>query len=140
MELVIFDTEQKYDEDFLEYLRKYIILNIIGNINKKKLISSEIYINQYTDITTIFKKYISSYDVVVSGASNIVYRIYNNKIVFNIDSTAIFPGTSAKLNDLCKLINYGNLVVQGYPIFTDTFEYFEKNIDDYYDNFINGGF
>lgn len=140
MKLTLFDTENKYSDDFLDFINRYIIIKIISSINTRKIQPIEEYINQYSDIPTLFKKYISVNEVIISGAYNIIYSRINNKIVFEIDPTQIYSGTSAKLNELCKLINYGNLVVKGYPIFTKAFDYFKDNIDNYYDNYMQGGF
>lgn len=38
-----------------------------------------------------------------------------------------------RLLDACKLINYGNLEIPGYPIFSKVFEYFADNLPTYID-------
>jgi hypothetical protein len=41
-----------------------------------------------------------------------------------------------RIETLCRLINYGNSSVKGYPIFTDTFNQVALNIKLYVDEYL----
>ena len=121
------DINTKYGLEFVLYIIKKLQEYIIGNINDKKLVFIEEYINQ--NYKSIYRKHISARDVLVSGAMNLTYQIYANKFTVEIDSKQILYGTNAKLYDICKLINFGVLGIGSYPILTESFDYFKDNLD-----------
>ena len=121
------DINTKYGLEFVLYIIKKLQEYIIGNINDKKLVFIEEYINQ--NYKSIYRKHISARDVLVSGAMNLTYQIYANKFTVEIDSKQILYGTNAKLYDICKIINFGVLGMGSYPILTESFDYFKDNLD-----------
>ena len=128
------DINTKYGLEFVLYIIKKLQEYIIGNINDKKLVFIEEYINQ--NYKSIYRKHISARDVLVSSAMNLTYQIYANKFTVEIDSKQILYGTNAKLYDICKLINFGVLGIGSYPILTDSFDYFKDNLDYMYEYYI----
>ena len=128
------EINRKYGLKFVLYIIKKLQKYIIGNINVKKLIFIEAYINLM--YTSQLRKYISAKDVIISGVMNITYTIYPHKFVIEIDSNQILYGTDAKLCDLCKLINYGVLGVSAYPIFTESFDYFKENLNVLFEQYL----
>ena len=128
------DINTKYGLEFVLYIIKKLQEYIIGNINDKKLVFIEEYINQ--NYKSIYRKHISARDVLVSSAMNMTYQIYANKFTVEIDSKQILYGTNAKLYDICKLINFGVLGIGSYPILTESFDYFKDNLDYMYEYYI----
>ena len=128
------DINTKYGLEFVLYIIKKLQEYIIGNINDKKLVFIEEYINQ--NYKSIYRKHISARDVLVSSAMNLTYQIYANKFTVEIDSKQILYGTNAKLYDICKLINFGVLGIGSYPILTESFDYFRDNLDYMYEYYI----
>lgn len=128
------DINTKYGLEFVLYIIKKLQEYIIGNINDKKLVFIEEYINQ--NYKSIYRKHISARDVLVSGAMNLTYQIYANKFTVEIDSKQILYGTNAKLYDICKLINFGVLGIGSYPILTESFDYFRDNLAYMYEYYI----
>ena len=128
------DINAKYGLEFVLYIIKKLQEYIIGNINDKKLVFIEEYINQ--NYKSIYRKHISARDVLVSSAMNLTYQIYANKFTVEIDSKQILYGTNAKLYDICKLINFGVLGIGSYPILTESFDYFRDNLDYMYEYYI----
>ena len=128
------DINTKYGLEFVLYIIKKLQEYIIGNINDKKLVFIEEYINQ--NYKSIYRKHISARDVLVSSAMNLTYQIYANKFTVEIDSKQILYGTNAKLYDICKLINFGVLGMGSYPILTESFDYFRDNLDYMYEYYI----
>ena len=128
------DINAKYGLEFVLYIIKKLQEYIIGNINDKKLVFIEEYINQ--NYKSIYRKHISARDVLVSSAMNLTYQIYANKFTVEIDSKQILYGTNAKLYDICKLINFGVLGIGSYPILTESFDYFKDNLDYMYEYYI----
>lgn len=128
------DINTKYGLEFVLYIIKKLQEYIIGNINDKKLVFIEEYINQ--NYKSVYRKHISARDVLVSSAMNLTYQIYANKFTIEIDSKQILYGTNAKLYDICKLINFGVLGIGSYPILTESFDYFKDNLDYMYEYYI----
>ena len=128
------DINTKYGLEFVLYIIKKLQEYIIGNINDKKLVFIEEYINQ--NYKSIYRKHISARDVLVSSAMNLTYQIYANKFTVEIDSKQILYGTNAKLYDICKLINFGVLGIGSYPILTESFDYFKDNLDYMYEYYM----
>ena len=69
---------------------------------------------------------IKTFNIIKSGIENIIYTEYTDKFKIGIDNNTFVPNLNAKLNDICKQVNYGTLTIRGYPIFTDVFEYMKK--------------
>lgn len=128
------DINTKYGLEFVLYIIKKLQEYIIGNINDKKLVFIEEYINQ--NYKSIYRKHISARNILVSSAMNLTYQIYANKFTVEIDSKQILYGTNAKLYDICKLINFGVLGIGSYPILTESFDYFRDNLDYMYEYYI----
>ena len=128
------DINIKYGLEFVLYIIKKLQEYIIGNINDKKLVFIEEYINQ--NYKSVYRKHISARDILVSSAMNLTYQIYANKFTVEIDSKQILYGTNAKLYDICKLINYGVLGMGSYHILTESFDYFRDNLDYMYEYYI----
>ena len=128
------DINTKYGLEFVLYIIKKLQEHIIGNINDKKLVFIEEYINQ--NYKSIYRKHISARDVLVSSAMNLTYQIYANKFTVEIDSKQILYGTNAKLYDICKLINFGVLGIGSYPVLTESFDYFKDNLDYMYEYYM----
>jgi len=140
MKLTIFDAQDKFkNEEFLEFVLLKMKQRLYSQLDVNKLRKAEEFFNKYSRYKSVYKKYISAREVVISGILNIEYKVTGNKIVFEINSVQIFPSTDAKLYEMCKLINNGNLLLRGYPIFSSTFDYFKEHLNEYYDLFINRG-
>lgn len=52
-----------------------------------------------------------------------------NVQVVSIDTEMLLPNTSFYLIDLVRLINYGNLEVQGNRVIQEAFQYLEQNMN-----------
>lgn len=80
----------------------------------------------------------SGYDVIMAGINNITYSKQGDDYRIFINNNEIVPKGCAKLNDICHLINYGNLSVSPYPIFSESFRTVDLKVNDLYDSFMEG--
>lgn len=80
----------------------------------------------------------SAYDVIVAGIQNITYSKQGVDYLVFINNNEITPRGCAKLNDICHLINYGNLSVSPYPIFSSAFKAIDKRVNELYNLFLEG--
>ena len=139
MKLHLEDPKNIIDRSFIEWVKEKIRDKIISDIDPKKLIAWDEFLNSYPEYKSIYKKRISALDVITAGAMNLDYSSSASNIYIFINRNIFMPGLDRiKVESICKLINFGNQESSGYPIFTNTFEYFAKNISTYIDRYLNG--
>ena len=134
--ILISDIEDKYTDDFFEFVKYKMRDYFYNHLKDKKLEPFDIFINENPKYQSIFKKHISSYDICISALYNINVLRFGKNIVLKIDENALIPNTNIKLIELCKLINEGNLVLKAYPIFTEIFKYVKDKIDEIYIEYV----
>ncbi|MBO5712066.1 MAG: hypothetical protein J6R47_04440 [Acholeplasmatales bacterium] len=141
MKLEISDPKNLLDISFINWLKVKIRDKIITDINPKKLINWDNYFNQNNVYKSIYKKRISTLDIIIAGANNLDFSKSESNFMVNINHNIYTPGLDrVKIATVCKLINFGDLENKGYPIFTDTFDYFAENIQTYVDRYLLGMF
>lgn len=135
MELRIKDDNGTFTDDFIVYLIREIGYYLPLKINKRKLIKWDDYLNSI-GITTTDKYKISSYNVLLAGVHSLTYKKIDNEYIINIDNNAYMPYITESIGTLCKLINYGNAELRGVYVLTESFEYFSKNVNKYFDKYV----
>ena len=135
MELRIKDDSSTFTDDFIVYLIREIRYYLPLKINKRKLIKWDDYLNSI-GITTTDKYKISSYNVLLAGVHSLTYKKIDDEYIINIDNNAYMPYITESIDTLCKLINYGNVELKGVYVLTETFEYFSKNVNKYFDKYV----
>jgi len=135
---MILRIENCNDVGFIKYLIRYLQTYIQANIKSEKLYWLQMYINSLPIFKGKLRKFISCREIIIIGAYNLVYKKYEAYYEITIDENQKIFGLDAKLNDACRLINYGTMSVQGYPIFSDAFNNVEDNIADLYQKYKRG--
>lgn len=123
---------------FILYLKKRMLRHVAIILNPKRLVPYDEYFN-----TDEFKRIsdgaeISSRRIIMLGMTNLIHKKYESNTHIFINPNIVYPGTSLKVVDLCKVINFGTMSVDAYPIFSETFEHFYKNINKYLESCIIG--
>lgn len=100
----------------------------ISSINNRKLEPFDEYINSLDNIQYGLpqgkKRYLSTKDLLLSCIYNLTYSISADDCIIEINSSKIAPNTNAKLLWIAKLVNYGNMQLAPYPLFTELFDHF----------------
>ena len=136
MKLVLHDKDRIVDDDFCEWLVSRISTKLIANLDRKKLSTWDKYINDSDEFKKLYNKTYSAEKIIYFAASKLVFNNIDGKITIELDPNVIIPGFDRlKLITFCKSLNYGSLKIKGYPIFTDTFNYFKENITQYVRNY-----
>ena len=128
MDLVIYKQDRFFAEDFIIYLCQLI---------QQLLLSSNIdfeLFNQY--FSKNYTNEIIAQNILINAGQNLQVLDYAEIIIIQINENILFRGTQRRLIDLCKLLNYGALDIQGTNIFSDTFDYVANNINQIYLNYI----
>lgn len=123
---------------FILYLKKRMLRHIALILNPKKLVPYDEYFNSEAFIIRSGGASISSRQVILLGMTHLIHKRYENTTHIFINPNFMYPGTSLSVADLCKVINFGTMSVDAYPIFSETFEHFSKNIKNYLDSCITG--
>lgn len=141
MILEILDPKNTIDNNFLSWLESKIRNKLISSIDRNKLKNWDIFINSNPVYKSIYKKNISTLDILISGANNLISSRSSESIQITINPKIYAVGFDrVKIRSLCKLINFGNRDISAYPIFTNTFKYFAENIQTYIDRYLYGIF
>lgn len=120
------------EPDFVYWLKGIVSKVIKSSVRYQKLIVWDKYLTEADFLTLTNRKSITAREIVLCGADNLVVQILPDKFIIHIDNKKKINGVSApKLEQLCRLINFGNSDIKGYPIFTDSFTSVINNIDNY---------
>ena len=124
--------------NFCNWLIPKIQEYFIDSINVKKLELYNIYLNGNKVILFDYggKRILSAKNILIGGIYNLIVKRTINKFIIEINPNIFIPNTSAKFIDIVKLINFGNMSLQGYPVVTETMDYFANNINKYYNEFL----
>lgn len=136
MELII-ENEDKLDlKDFSQEVIKQMREYLESHIDDAKLIRWDDYLNKEIKWGWQYKVKIVRTKALLLGATyNLQVIERANKITIRINPNAIINETRRKYIDILKLITYGNLSIQGYPIWEDMMNYFANNISEIYENY-----
>ena len=86
----------------------------------------------YLKSTLDSDRIVTTKEIILSGIYNLKYLKYSDKYIIQIDENQILYGTDYHLEDICKLVNYGNLEISGTHIFSNIFTYIQQNLQVYY--------
>lgn len=137
MKLEISDPKNLLDRSFIMWLKVKIRDKIISDIDCKKLIKWDEYFNTNNVYKSIYKKKLYTRDLITAGATNLDFTKSESTFTIFVNRNVFTPGLDRiKLETVCKLINFGDLEIKGYSIFTDTFDYFADNIQIYVDRYL----
>lgn len=113
-----------------EYIRKYL--------NEKHLIRVNEYLNTDLTFKTIYQVLtpLSAKDILIGSTYNLRVKKQLDRYIIEINPNITIPNTSAKFINIVKLINDGNLIINGYPIYDEMMQYFANNIDYYFNEYL----
>lgn len=141
MNLVIEDKRELLGDDFSSWLIDKMKIHFYSILDKNKLIRWDKYLNETETIKKIYDITLSSEKILKDGIESLVCDRFPQCLVIHIDRTQLVFGLYyTKLESLCKLINYGNSQISGYPILSEVFQEFVDNIDTYIDRYVYVGF
>lgn len=116
---------------FISYLKTRLLRHICLILDLSKLKPFDEYFHSLEFLEISNDVLISSKRLILLAMSNLQHKRYESTTHIFINPNVTYPGTELKLVDLCKVINYGTMSVEGYPIFTETFNHFSRNIRKY---------
>lgn len=137
MRLQLQDEKSILSKAFIEWLIIEIQSELNLRVKKSKLKNWDNYLNNYFQLKNFTKNTYSTEYIIQLGIKNIIYKYDAKLIEIYINEHIYIPGLDrVKLNSICKLVNYGNQELAGYPIFSEVFNYIADNISDYVNDFM----
>lgn len=134
MNLIIKNPDNLDLYNFCEWLIKQMQKYIQEYIEPNKLIAWDDYLNNKIKLKTTdgSLRLISSKDILISGSYNLIIKQTTNQYEITINPNVNIPNYYAKFIDIIKLINYGNINIQPYPIYDYMTDFIANNLIDYY--------
>lgn len=139
MKFEITDPKNLLSKQFCHWLIEKIRDKIIKDVDKDKLEKFTIFLTSDRSPVTVINKSFTVDHLILQGAKHLVVDSVSTGYSIHVDDNVFATGLDVtRLNTACKLINFGNTQIEGYPIFTNTFDYFSENLSSYVDRYING--
>ena len=133
------DKNIDFNDDFVEWLLEHIRYKLLSYIKPRKLQRLKQHIINDNPFELSLKELnaLNIDSVLIYGIKHLRYKEVKSHYIFYIDANLIVKNTNnLKVSTLCKLINYGDLKVRGYPIFSNTFKFVAANVTRYYAQYI----
>ena len=139
MQLVIENPENKNLDSFCEWLIPKIGEALYSNMQGKKFILFNKYINDHDIVKWILgKRPISCYEVIKLWLYYLDYYRTNNSYIIKVDNNINIPNSNTRIISICNLINYGNISLNSYPIFDKAMDSIAKDLPNLYAKFLKG--
>ena len=131
--------DHKYDyPSFIAFLKRRLMGYVAQHVNRGKLMVLDEYFKSDSFLELYGTNNVSAYTVIRLSLTNLTYTHFPSYAILSVNDKVLYPGTNIRLVDLCKIINYGNLSVEAYPIVTDTFRHFSTHIKQYVNKYEMG--
>lgn len=116
--------------DFLSFMLHGWFIN---HVNPEKILIVQNYVDNNSKYKSIYVKRIDVYSILEYLVSHLVVEKSSKWMsIIKLDDQSTVYGLNIKLIDILKLVNFGNMELKPYPIFTKMFSVFQKDIDVLY--------
>lgn len=119
--------------EFVSFINSSIYQYLQDNLDKDRLQNAQTFVDTVNMYRSIYVPKIDVYSVCLYPVLKI--DTYSSYTQVSLDTNALVYGTLIKSIDIINLVNFGNIGVQPYPIFTNMFSYFNSNLLNIYDQF-----
>ena len=107
-----------------EFIDTWLLPSISKFLKAKIAMHRQILVN-YSNLFPDLQLYA---DLIDACNNLIVYHKHNmDELIITIDPNKFNKDITAKLYDICALINFGSIECPALPIFTEVFDYFAQN-------------
>lgn len=138
MKLRIQDPDHEFEQSFYIYLRNSLQQYMMNTIDKRKLVPWDTYFNKSLEFNNYRSGIVHTYSALNIATSYLVIKDIPEGKLIQFNENVQHPNfNQLKVIQFCKLINYGNQTINGYPLFTDAFKHFANCFDMYLDKYRN---
>lgn len=139
MHIEIHDESHYLTFDFGSWLISRIQYNFNYHVDLNKLQVWDEFFESSADYNSIGDNKISTLAILQSGLKNLICQDLPDKLIIRINPNQFVIGLDrVKVDQVCRLINFGNTSIKGYPIFTELFNEIVENINEYVDEYERG--
>lgn len=132
MKLQIQDPENELTREFGLWLVTRIKFYFNSELDTKKLIQWDKYLNDVESIESLTNKPISAESILRHGINSLAVKKLPQQLeIFFPNNKFVLGLNRVKLDTMCKLITFGNQEISGYPILLTTLQHFADNINFY---------
>ena len=129
-------TSKNFDDAFISWLLRIIRFEIIKSLDDKRLIS----FNEKVESEELFEsKSNKKFDVrkaIILSLNDLSFRKVKDTYIIEISGDKIFPNYNVKVKTICNLLNYGNISIPGFPIYSNAFQHVKSNLKRYYEMYL----
>lgn len=140
MELEIqYDTDADLVFNFCIWLLPQILEVGTSRIDEREIEPYNDYLNKQNILKSKLNPnlIINCRDIIISCLDQlIIEKGLDNSYRICLNPKINYPNSYAKFIDIAKLINYGNLSLNGCRFFDKLFEYFAENLNNYYEIYL----
>lgn len=127
------------DDGFIEFIIKRIFPSrLLSILDERKLSAWDEYLFEEKKGNFNLGNLKSTKDVIKCGISNLTYTTYGGDYIIRISDVAVISGTMTKILPVCKLIEYGNTEIAGYPIFSKVIDKIKSELELYHNMYEMG--
>ena len=117
------------DDGFLKFISTAMDNWFIRNVDIEKMNLVQEYVNDNPKYKSLYTKQIDVFNTVRYLINNLVIeRATKNFSLIKLDDQSTLYGLNMKAIDIMKLVNYGNMELKPYPIFTKMFLVFNRDM------------
>lgn len=139
MKLQIQDLENKLDRDFGFWLISRIKEHFNYELDPKKLINWDKFLNESDEFVSIYNQNISSEKILRLGVNSLAVRKIPGRMEIYLMKNKFVPGLDrVRVDTACRLITFGNQSIRGYPVLLTTLQHFSDSINYYIDLYEEG--
>lgn len=123
---------------FCNWLIEQMQIYMQSNIDERQLARFDAFIFNNQIIRTIdnSNRYISCKSILIGSTYNLIFEKTSNEYIISINPNINIPNTYNKFIDIVSLIDSGNLSLPSYSIYSDMMEFFAKDLQLYYEEYI----
>lgn len=138
MNLHISNEDELDLNGFCNWLIEQMQIYMQSNIDERQLARFDAFIFNNQIIRTIdnSNRYISCKSILIGSTYNLIFEKTSNEYIISINPNINIPNTYNKFIDIVSLIDSGNLSLPSYSIYSDMMEFFAKDLQLYYEEYI----
>lgn len=138
MNLHISNEDELDLNGFCNWLIEQMQIYMQSNIDERQLARFDAFIFNNQIIRTIdnSNRYISCKSILIGSTYNLIFEKTSNEYIISINPNINIPNTYNKFIDIVSLIDSGNLSLSSYSIYSDMMEFFAKDLQLYYEEYI----
>lgn len=122
-----------FTKNFVKWLIKILQMELMSNVNIKKVNSLNLYINEVLSQRKDIKlDSVNLNTALVVGVKHLTFYETDGYFCIHINPKTFYPGTKFRVYKFCEFINYGNLDIPGCNVFTNVFSNVADNLQTYY--------